>query len=92
MTLGLFIICLCAIFRRTGKPWLVAGRMLLVFFVSAIVLQLTLQVLHIAGNEQARLAEGVFIFTLPILTGFRQAKNFPRSASNVLHPFGNTEH
>jgi hypothetical protein len=84
MPLGLIIICCYAIFRRTSKPWLVAGRMLLVFFIFAIALQTVVAILQIANNEQVKLAEAISVLAVTILTGFRQSKNFPRSTSNVL--------
>ncbi len=78
MTLGLVVACLWVIFRRTALPWRTAWRMLLVFMVTLIASAMLLPILPDRYTKPAQLCAALASLTAAIVTGFYQAKRYPK--------------
>ena len=57
--------------------------MLMVLLAFAIALQIVVEMLHVANNEQVKLVEAISLMTTTIYTGFHQSKTFPRAAQKL---------
>ena len=79
MTLGLVIACLWVIFRRTAQPWRTAWRMFLVFVAASFGSAIVLSMLPNHDTKPVQLFSALASLTAAILTGFYQAKRYPKA-------------
>jgi glucose-6-phosphate-specific signal transduction histidine kinase len=78
MLLGLVLACLWVIFRRSAFPWRTVWRMFMVFLVVLFFASMLIPIFP-RFYEPAQLFAGLSSLTGAILTGFHQARAFPRT-------------